>query len=197
MIFIGSVSYPLYLWHWPLLTFTRVIEGSEPALLVRLTAVLVSLILAWVTYRFVETPIRRARGPTAYRRLLALSLAAVALGTTVNLQAHVLARTLPNSHELAQLKWDRTLQEQKACRRKFRQRYMTYCLESTSGADHDVALIGDSIANQYFWALTKEYEPTGSNILNLGRGSCPVLRGVETTQPVKYSCLEIEVAPGN
>ena len=58
MVWIGKVSYPLYLWHWPILTITRSI-GSEPvSVRSRVLALLVSLVLAWLTYSFVERPIR-------------------------------------------------------------------------------------------------------------------------------------------
>ncbi|MGH8030047.1 MAG: acyltransferase family protein [Arenimonas sp.] len=57
---IGLVSYPLYLWHWPLLACLRLVEpGAGPA--ARLAAVAIAGVLAWATFRFVETPIRRRR----------------------------------------------------------------------------------------------------------------------------------------
>src|SRR5262245_48109550 len=55
---IGLISYPLYLWHWPLLSFSHLIEGETPTAAVRVAAVMTSLILAWATYRVLEKPIR-------------------------------------------------------------------------------------------------------------------------------------------
>ena len=55
---IGLISYPLYLWHWPLLSFARILESQTPGLGLRLFLVLSSFVLAWLTYRFVEKPIR-------------------------------------------------------------------------------------------------------------------------------------------
>ena len=55
---LGLISYPLYLWHWPLLSFARLVMGETPSALVRTAAVLVSVALAWVTYRVLESPIR-------------------------------------------------------------------------------------------------------------------------------------------
>ncbi len=55
---IGKVSYPLYLWHWPLLSYSHVLALGEPSLQIKLGVVLASLILATLTYRFVERPIR-------------------------------------------------------------------------------------------------------------------------------------------
>jgi peptidoglycan/LPS O-acetylase OafA/YrhL len=59
--FIGIISYPLYLWHWPLLSFARVINGATPPAIVRLVLIGVAIFLAWLTYRIVEQPIRGGR----------------------------------------------------------------------------------------------------------------------------------------
>jgi peptidoglycan/LPS O-acetylase OafA/YrhL len=55
---IGLISYPLYLWHWPLLTFPRLLAGEQPPASWRIAAVAASIALAWATYRFIERPIR-------------------------------------------------------------------------------------------------------------------------------------------
>lgn len=58
LIRIGLISFPLYLWHWPLLSFVRIIGGDFPSRELRLGAVLLSLALAWVTFKCIEQPIR-------------------------------------------------------------------------------------------------------------------------------------------
>jgi peptidoglycan/LPS O-acetylase OafA/YrhL len=55
---IGLISYPLYLWHWPLITYNHILAGESPSVLSRLLIVGISLILAWMTYEFLEKPIR-------------------------------------------------------------------------------------------------------------------------------------------
>jgi peptidoglycan/LPS O-acetylase OafA/YrhL len=67
---IGLVSYPLYLWHWPLLTYARIFnDGEHPSPIVRIGTLLTSTLLAWLTYRYVEQNVRHApatswaRGP--------------------------------------------------------------------------------------------------------------------------------------
>ncbi|MBN4048249.1 acyltransferase, partial [bacterium AH-315-O15] len=76
LVWFGLISFPLYLWHWPLLSFARIVEGATPAREIRIAAVLLSIVLAWATYRFVEWPIRRSDeqlGKKAFR-LAALML---------------------------------------------------------------------------------------------------------------------------
>ena len=58
LVWFGLISYPLYLWHWPLLTFARIEESGPPSYLVRGLLVLASVVLAWLTCRFVENPVR-------------------------------------------------------------------------------------------------------------------------------------------
>jgi peptidoglycan/LPS O-acetylase OafA/YrhL len=58
LVWVGLISFPLYLWHWPILSFMRVIESEAPAPFFRNLAVLASVVLAWMTYYFIEKPIR-------------------------------------------------------------------------------------------------------------------------------------------
>ena len=58
MVWIGLLSYPLYLWHWPLLTFAKIVENGTPIFTTRLILIGASILLAWFTYRYIESPIR-------------------------------------------------------------------------------------------------------------------------------------------
>src|SRR3981189_3147262 len=61
LVWIGLISYPLYLWHWPLLVFFGVIKIGPLTLLERGLVVGLSFALAWLTCRFVEAPFRFSR----------------------------------------------------------------------------------------------------------------------------------------
>ena len=61
MVWVGLISYPLYLWHWPLLVFCGIIKFAPLTLLERGLVVGLSFALAWATYRFVEIPFRFGR----------------------------------------------------------------------------------------------------------------------------------------
>jgi peptidoglycan/LPS O-acetylase OafA/YrhL len=59
MVWIGLISYPLYLWHWPLLAAIRIVRlGEEPPPLMKAIAILVAFVLAYTTYRVIERPFR-------------------------------------------------------------------------------------------------------------------------------------------
>lgn len=58
IVWVGLISFPLYLWHWPILTFARIISSTMPTAQVRVAAVALSVVLSWATYRLIEKPLR-------------------------------------------------------------------------------------------------------------------------------------------
>ncbi len=57
LVWFGLISYPLYLWHWPLLSFAKILEGN-PSTLLKSVLVIAAVILAWLTRQFIENPLR-------------------------------------------------------------------------------------------------------------------------------------------
>ena len=79
LVWIGLISYPLYLWHWPLLVFGETIKFRPLTLLERELVLFASGLLAWATYRFVEIPFRFGR-PSPRRMVgLGAGMALIAL----------------------------------------------------------------------------------------------------------------------
>lgn len=83
LVFVGLISYPLYLWHWPLLSIATILDGALPPLQVRAVAVVLGLVLAVATYQLVEKPLRRRK------EFPALRLKGAALGGAMVLLAGV------------------------------------------------------------------------------------------------------------
>jgi len=78
MVFVGRISYPLYLWHWPALSFSRIVVGRPLTDMEAAAAVLFAAVAAYATCRLVEEPIRF--GPLRRRAVPALLLALAASG---------------------------------------------------------------------------------------------------------------------
>jgi peptidoglycan/LPS O-acetylase OafA/YrhL len=78
MVWIGLISYPLYLWHWPLLVFFGIIKFAPLTLLERALIVALAIAIAWATYRFIEMPVRF--GKPSPRKVTALSGAMALVG---------------------------------------------------------------------------------------------------------------------
>ena len=60
-VWVGLISYPLYLWHWPFLSFAAISHVETPSTTTQLGWVALSVVLAWLTYKLIETPIRFGR----------------------------------------------------------------------------------------------------------------------------------------
>lgn len=79
LIWFGKISYPLYLWHWPLLSFARILGADVTDLPIRCLVVFTSVMLAWFTYRWIEVPIRASKNSIALVWTMTL-VGAVGLG---------------------------------------------------------------------------------------------------------------------
>jgi peptidoglycan/LPS O-acetylase OafA/YrhL len=88
---IGAVSYPLYLWHWPLIVLVPYVFGAEVDGPVGVAVLAASLVLAWLTTRLVERPLRVVTLPKRTSYLLAAAVAGLlvtgAAATTGAVQA--------------------------------------------------------------------------------------------------------------
>jgi peptidoglycan/LPS O-acetylase OafA/YrhL len=73
LVFIGVISYPIYLWHWTLLSFLH-IEMGDATKLYKILAVTLSFILGWLTFVLIERPIRFAIKSKVKTYVLALML---------------------------------------------------------------------------------------------------------------------------
>ncbi|EQC27585.1 hypothetical protein SDRG_14639 [Saprolegnia diclina VS20] len=85
-VYIGKISYCLYLWHWPLLVFAKERYPDDPPMYASpLTMLLASFVLSVLTYKDVETPLRRKKAwyvtPTLVLCVVALGIAALCVYT--------------------------------------------------------------------------------------------------------------------
>jgi peptidoglycan/LPS O-acetylase OafA/YrhL len=178
MIGIGLISYPLYLWHWPLLSFANVLALPAPDLVVRGGAVLLAVLLAWLTYRFIEIPVRF--GDWRYRSVpaLATALATIMVLAVSTWQLNGLPGRFPTAQvELANYQHDTWA----AIRNGICLSYSGYarfdeCIDLP--ADKDVPLVllwGDSHAAHLYPGL-KQYE--SRRIAEFTTAACAPIPGV-------------------
>jgi peptidoglycan/LPS O-acetylase OafA/YrhL len=169
LVFIGLISYPLYLWHWPLLSFGRIADALPSV--ERNAAVLLTFVLAWLTWRYVERPLRH--GPRPGATALALGAALVLTGLVAwyapAQPAARLARIerfmTANAHNAPVVQSCRfltgTVHPEDWCN-----------AGNAAGRVPDTVLLGDSFANAYASMLAAD----GSTVFaQLGRGQCPGL----------------------
>lgn len=174
VVFIGLISYPLYLWHWPLLSFTRIVEMEKPNSGIRFLVLVLSGLLAWLTYYFIEKKLRhREHWMVAVSLLACLGLIGV-VGYQVKQQKGYVNRLYATSHldeEIGVTPWlAKGWVKQPACLNKFGE--FEFCLIQDIDRPATSMLIGDSHANHLYPGLIQHTAITGGNLLNLGMGGC-------------------------
>jgi peptidoglycan/LPS O-acetylase OafA/YrhL len=119
LVFIGVISYSLYLWHWPIVVFAKYLIvgglGTEDSLVV----ILSSLAMAIISYEFIETPFRKRNSRVPRRRVFAFGLGAsalsAALGLTIFLSQGVPTRFDNSTRQLISGNMDRKRDYREVC----------------------------------------------------------------------------------
>ena len=100
-VLLGKISYPLYLWHWPLLVYLQIVRNGVPNVAEIWATVIVAVVLSWLTFQFVERPIWQKRNAVA---LASFGLIAVGIVGIVTYAASGFAFRFPREiREVAQL----------------------------------------------------------------------------------------------
>ena len=191
LVGLGLISYPLYLWHWPLLALSRTIHGRELSVEYLLGCALLSLLLAWLTYRFIETPVRRATlRPALTVGLVAGTLLGIGLGGYALQQS----AGLPSREAFSgYTSYQRTSRFTPECRRQFVATHS--CLYDDVGGREIVAVVGDSHARTTYYGIVHHARQSGKNTLLLaptgtgrnGIATKPCSRFSNTWQPTQPS----------
>ena len=104
MVGIGLISYSAYLWHQPVLSIARVASLHPPSQLVMGSLSLMSLGLAWLSWRFVESPFRSAKRVPLRPFVWAAyggSLVLIVAGLYLHFEQGLPKRTFPNIDQSA------------------------------------------------------------------------------------------------
>ena len=178
LVWIGLISFPWYLWHWPMLSFARIIEGGNPDGQFRAILVAVSFVLACLTYCLVERPLRFGRYLQAKTyALVVLMIVTGGLGLVTLLQQGFASRMV-NQQAKAQLA-DLTF--------NLPDSQGWYCGDNrfdsprchATGPDPSVVVIGDSHALMIYSALRERFRAKGQVIGLYGASDgCPPLLNV-------------------
>ena len=172
LVWFGLISYALYLWHWPLLSFLNILEAGLPPLALRWVAAGSSILLAWLTYRYVELPVRRHKERRFNFRLAAAAAVAGVAGSIVYATGGVAQRfdaDIQALHHGPRL--------DKACRARFGATApINYC-RMTSAEPPSILFVGDSRAHAIYEVAAPLLAPAHAVML-LGRGGCPPVLNV-------------------
>lgn len=175
IVAIGLISYPLYMWHWPILSFLRIMVGEAPPTSMILIGLLSAFILASATYLLMEKKIRFSpKKDTTFILVIAM----IALGIAGFLLKHgTIQGRMSNEHTKtineALVDW----QYPGDYNFKKMDNFETY--EMSGKKDETVLIIGDSHAEQYWPRLNKIHSQRSPTLLFTTYGACPPLPVVE------------------
>ena len=185
MVWIGLISYPLYLWHWPILSLLRIIESETPAWHYRLVAVVLAFVLATLTYLLIEKPIRygfKSQSQAAKAKwqqyvtgiLVILMIAVGYVGWNTYEREGLGERKFikPYSKQLADLKF--TLQHSQGWLCNDARFINDMHCYFEAGAIPTAVVIGDSHSPRLYVGLQQIYKEQGIDLANFGGGGgCP------------------------
>lgn len=179
---LGLISYSLYLWHWPILTFLRI--GRSDVFLpqmVGLIAVVASVVVSWASYRFIEHPFR-AKPPNGFTRNIIFSMsgatlfAMVMIGGLLHFSNGLPSRISSQVLEITEVSKDHnsdravcfgTLPENGLC---------TVGVSVGDGEPSDFLFWGDSHAEAMRYGLDLAARAAGQSGVFAGTGGCPPIR---------------------
>jgi peptidoglycan/LPS O-acetylase OafA/YrhL len=184
MVFVGKISYPLYLWHYPIFSYLRIYESGEPTVLVMSLAMAVSVLSAFLTYQFIEHPFRFGALKRVSHGMIIGSL------VTALLCVGILGKLTQRERGFSQRMggdWEQMLAQMdepqggQDCAFQDPIAEST-CLISRPGVAPTVALIGDSHAVHFFAGAAKSVDLHGGNLIALTGPGCVPFIGVRTRQ---------------
>lgn len=182
-VLLGRVSYSWYLWHWPLLSFARIVTDRPISTLSACAIGLASLGIAWCSYRFVEQPFRKSTTPTVplLRNYAVLSALMVLPGLTL-----VAMKGWPQRFpQLAAIERRSGILQKDKCLVPYgvaAPEPSSYCVPKTDPRE-GVALLGDSHAGALGEALRKMTATHGLKFEEITKVSCPPLMKVTRLMP--------------
>jgi peptidoglycan/LPS O-acetylase OafA/YrhL len=175
-VFVGLISYPLYLWHWPLLSVPHIIEGDYPTRIIRISAVVAAFLLAVMTYWAVERPLRG--GGLLREKAIGLAVALVGVGFagfTIYFfggAPHRVETSLsPEAREqIVGPLWRHTVDDD--CKTRFPladvENYGYWFCKISSPRPPTIMIVGSSYANHYYPGFAQHPDLAEETVLSIG-----------------------------
>jgi peptidoglycan/LPS O-acetylase OafA/YrhL len=172
---LGEISYPLYLWHWPVLVIPSVAWGRSLVAHELLICVLLTALLADLTHRFIEDPIRYSKPhpQLVIKSGAAATAASLIMGAAIYFSFNDRI-DLDNgrSYSVSEL-IKRPVIYDDNCHVNNGQTVSPECTYGERGAKRKIVLFGDSHAAQWFPALERLANENNFELISLTKSACP------------------------
>lgn len=189
---LGNISYPLYLWHWPVLVIPSVYLARELSIVERILCIALTLLLAGVTHRFVEDPLRRSDFSAKKIVISATFVTLFSLFAALLISLSSTERITLKSGEtfdLASVRAEPRIYED-GCHLRNGQITPLECLYGDKNSTRKIVLFGDSHAAQWFPALEKLATQNQFGLISLTKSACPgpAVRKIDVAQYTNAEC---------
>jgi len=183
MLKLGLISYPLYLWHWVVISFLTIYIGGTPSFALMTGAIALSLLLAWITNQYIE-PVRYAKHKLTTKSLFIALILVGLMGLYVKDQDGMADREHLSYLEKFNIEFTRTPQADKLCDQVVKSkiegdRQFDYCRADNIESKRYIAIIGDSHAHVAYPGISKVAKDNDYGSILLANSSCPTLIGFE------------------
>jgi len=172
---LGAISYPLYLWHWPVLVIPAIYLGQELTVVQTVLMLGLTVVLAGLTHKYVEGPLREV-AITDLRTLKLAALAttfSVALGLITYAQySNTISVADGTRYSLNEIR-SKPISNIDGCHIHRGQTVSPRCEYGDLTSEETIVLYGDSHAAQWLPALDIIGKKRGIKIVSLTKSACP------------------------
>ncbi len=193
LVWVGKISFPLYLWHWPLLVFAAIMEGDTLSAGIRFVIIILSVKLAWITYIAVERPVRFGSPQRNLVLPMCLAMAMLAYAGYMAYRSNGFDSRFPLAvREFDQKKYDsRSVYREGACLLTVKQDYgaFKHCpVEADADIKPMLILWGDSHAAHLYPGYRATLGDKFNVVQRTASGCAPILNLRSKLHP---KCVEI------
>lgn len=175
---LGSISYPLYLWHWPVLVLPSSALGRPLRIRERILCIILTIILAHLTSKFVEQPIRHKKiaGKKVYLFFVTTTVVSLLAGFAISSTSSSLISVKGTNYKFNLVEvMEKPSVYGDDCHVNYGETKSGYCTYGIKGSDKTIVLYGDSHAAQWFPALEKIAIERGYKLISLTKSACPAV----------------------
>ena len=176
---LGAISYPLYLWHWPALVLPSSALGRPLRLYERFLCILLTIILAHFTSKYVEEPLRHKKlsSKTIYKGASITTAASLVAGVLIALTGSSIITTKGEpSYQFDLVKvMAKPAVYGDGCHVNYGETKSGYCTYGDKESSQTIVLYGDSHAAQWFPTLEKLANERGFKLISLTKSACPAV----------------------
>ncbi|ASY19958.1 acyltransferase [Candidatus Planktophila vernalis] len=176
---LGAISYPLYLWHWPALVLPSSALGRPLRFYERFLCILLTIVLAHYTSKYVEEPLRHKNlSPrTIYKGAAYTTAVSLVAGVLISFTSSSIITTkgeVSYQFDLVQV-MERPGVYGDGCHVNYGETKSGYCTYGDKESSKTIVLYGDSHAAQWFPTLEKMATERGFKLVSLTKSACPAV----------------------